>query len=211
MEIETALNATGINNYGLSEIIGPGVAAECHEAQDGLHIWEDHFYPEVIDPRTKEPLEAGKEGELVLTTLTKQAQPVIRYRTGDLTTLNYDECVCGRTMVRMDNVTGRTDDLLIVRGVNLYPSEIEHAVLDINGVAPYYRIDLYEEDNLDVMEFTVERAEGSSKDHSELRDDVLSRLQSVLSFTPDQLDLVNPGTIERTEVGKIQRVYDHRN
>ncbi|RKS78572.1 phenylacetate-CoA ligase [Haloarcula quadrata] len=211
MEIETALNATGINNYGLSEIIGPGVAAECHEAQDGLHIWEDHFYPEVIDPRTKEPLEAGKEGELVLTTLTKQAQPVIRYRTGDLTTLNYDECACGRTMVRMDNVTGRTDDLLIVRGVNLYPSEIEHAVLDINGVAPYYRIDLYEEDNLDVMELTVERAEGSSKDHSELRDDVLSRLQSVLSFTPDQLDLVNPGTIERTEVGKIQRVYDHRN
>ncbi|MDQ2074624.1 phenylacetate--CoA ligase PaaK [Haloarcula sp. H-GB4] len=210
-EIETALDATGINNYGLSEIIGPGVAAECHEAQDGLHIWEDHFYPEVIDPRTKEPLEEGKEGELVLTTLTKQAQPVIRYRTGDLTTLNYDECTCGRTMVRMDNVTGRTDDLLIVRGVNLYPSEIEHAVLDIDGVAPYYRIDLYEEDNLDVMELTVERAEASSKDHSELRDDVLSRLQSVLSFTPDQLDLVDPGTVERTEVGKIQRVYDHRN
>lgn len=209
-EIETALDATGINNYGLSEIIGPGVAAECHEAQDGLHIWEDHFYPEVIDPHTKEPLEEGKEGELVLTTLTKQAQPVIRYRTGDLTTLNYDRCACGRTTVRMDNVTGRTDDLLIVRGVNLYPSEIEHAVLDIDGVAPYYRIDLYEEDNLDVMELTVERAEASSKDHSELRDDVLSRLQSVLSFTPDQLDLVDPGTVERTEVGKIQRVYDHR-
>jgi phenylacetate-CoA ligase len=209
-EIEETLDATGINNYGLSEVIGPGVAAECHEAQDGLHIWEDNFYPEVIDPRTGEPVGEGEEGELVLTSLTKEALPVLRYRTGDLTTLTYDECECGRTMVRMDNVTGRSDDLLVVRGVNLYPSEIEHVVLDIDGVAPHYRIDLYKEGNLDVMELTIERDEGIERGDSELTDEILTRLQNVLSFTPDELELVEPGGIERTEVGKVQRVYDHR-
>ncbi|GAA0682480.1 phenylacetate--CoA ligase PaaK [Natronoarchaeum mannanilyticum] len=209
-EIEDALDATGINNYGLSEIIGPGVAAECHEAQDGLHVWEDHFYPEVVDPRTGEPVEDGEEGELVLTTLTKEALPVLRYRTGDLTTLNYEECECGRTMVRMDNVTGRTDDLLVVRGVNLYPSEIEHTVVDIDGVAPHYRIDLYQEDNLDVLELTIERAEEVDRSDEALREDILTRLENVLSFTPDELELVPAGGIERTEVGKVQRVYDHR-
>ncbi|MEF8787199.1 MAG: phenylacetate--CoA ligase PaaK [Haloarculaceae archaeon] len=209
-EIEETLDATGINNYGLSEVIGPGVAAECHEAQDGLHIWEDNFYPEVIDPRTGEPVGEGEEGELVLTSLTKEALPVLRYRTGDLTTLNYETCECGRTMVRMDNVTGRSDDLLVVRGVNLYPSEIEHVVLDIDGVAPHYRIDLYKEGSLDVMELTIERDEGIDRGDSELKDEILTRLQNVLSFTPDELELVEPGGIERTEVGKVQRVYDHR-
>jgi phenylacetate-CoA ligase len=209
-EIEAALDATGINNYGLSEIIGPGVAAECHEAQDGLHIWEDHYYPEVVDPQTGEPVEEGEEGELVLTTLTKEALPVLRYRTGDLTTLNYDECACGRTMVRMDNVTGRADDLLVVRGVNLYPSEIEHTIIDIEGVAPFYRIDLERDGNLDVMELTVERAEDVERSDEALREDILTRLENVLSFTPDELRLVDPGGIERTEVGKVQRVYDHR-
>ncbi|ELZ21419.1 phenylacetate--CoA ligase PaaK [Natrinema limicola] len=209
-EIEERLGATGINNYGLSEIIGPGVAAECHEAQDGLHVWEDHFYPEVVDPRTGEPVEEGEEGELVLTTLTKEALPVLRYRTGDLTTLNYDECECGRTMVRMDNVTGRTDELLIVRGVNLYPSEIEHIILDVAGVAPHYRIDLHKDGSLDVMELTIEKDEQSDRSENELRDVILSRLQNVLSFTPDDLELVEPGGIARTEVGKVQRVYDHR-
>jgi phenylacetate-CoA ligase len=209
-EIEAALDATGINNYGLSEIIGPGVAAECHEAQDGLHIWEDHFYPEVVDPRTGEPVDEGDEGELVLTTLTKEALPVLRYRTGDLTTLNYDECECGRTMVRMDNVTGRADDLLVVRGVNLYPSEIEHVILDIDGVAPHYRIDLYREGSLDVMELTIERDEEVERTDSALKDTILTRLENVLSFTPNELELVEPGGIARTEVGKVQRVYDHR-
>jgi len=209
-EIEERLGVNGIDIYGLSEIIGPGVSNECHEAQDGLHIWEDHFLPEVVDPRTGEPVEEGEEGELVLTTLTKEALPVLRYRTGDLTTLDYDECECGRTMVRMDNVTGRADDLLIVRGVNLYPSEIEHAVLDVDGVAPHYRIDLDREENLDVMELTVERAEDSDRGHTELREEILERLANVLSFTPDELTLVEPGGIARTEVGKVQRVYDHR-
>jgi phenylacetate-CoA ligase len=209
-EIEAALGATGINNYGLSEIIGPGVAAECHEAQDGLHIWEDHYYPEVVDPRTGEPVGEGEEGELVLTTLTKDALPVLRYRTGDLTTLHYEECACGRTMVRMENITGRADDLLVVRGVNLYPSEIEHTIVDIDGVAPHYRIELEREGNLDVMELTIELDEDVDRDEAELREIILRRLQNVLSFKPDELDLVEPGGIERTEVGKVQRVYDHR-
>ena len=209
-EIEERLNVDGIDIYGLSEIVGPGVSCECHEAQDGLHVWEDRFLPEVVDPRTGEPVEEGEEGELVLTTLSKEALPVLRYRTGDLTTLNYDECECGRTLVRMDNVTGRADDLLIVRGVNLYPSEIEHAILDIEGVAPHYRIDLRKEGSLDVMELTVEYTEDSERDEDELCEEILTRLQNVLGFTPDELALVPPGDIERTEVGKVQRVYDHR-
>ena len=210
VEIEARLGVEGIDIYGLSEIIGPGVSCECREAQDGLHIWEDHFYPEVVDPQTGEPLEAGAEGELVITTLTKEALPVLRYRTGDLTTLEYEECACGRTMVRMDNVTGRTDDLLIVRGVNLYPSEIEHTVLDIDGVAPHYRIDLYEEENLDVLELTIELAADSERDPEAVETEIRTRLKNVLAFTPDDLELVEPGSIGRTEVGKVQRVFDHR-
>jgi len=209
-EIEQRLDVTGIDLYGLSEIVGPGVSIECHEAQNGLHIWEDRFFPEVVDPQSGEPVGEGEEGELVLTTLSKEALPVLRYRTGDLTTLYYEECACGRTMVRMDNVTGRTDDLLIVRGVNLYPSQIEHTVLDIEGVAPHYRIDLYEEDNLDVMELTVEMAEDAEKSQDELHEEVLDELDSVLAFTPDDLEIVPPGSIARTEVGKVQRVFDHR-
>ncbi|ADB61752.1 phenylacetate-CoA ligase [Haloterrigena turkmenica DSM 5511] len=209
-EIEERLDATGIENYGLSELIGPGVAVECHEAQDGMHIWEDHFYPEVVDPRTGEVLPEGEEGELVLTSLTKEALPVLRYRTGDLTTLTTDECACGRTMVRMDGVTGRADDLIIVRGVNLYPSEIEAVVLEFEAVAPYYRIDLEREDNLDTLELTIELQEAFDGDRDRLRSEILERLQNALSFTPDELELVESGTLERTEVGKVKRVYDHR-
>jgi len=209
-EIEERLDVNGIDIYGLSEIIGPGVSNECHEVQEGLHVFEDHFYPEVVDPSTGEPLPEGEEGELVLTTLTKEALPVLRYRTGDLTTLNYEECDCGRTMVRMDNVTGRADDLIIVRGANVYPSEVEDVVLEFDGVEPQYRIDLYREDNLDRIEITVELAEGFAGDADALRDDILERLENVLVFTPDELDLVEYGSIERTEVGKVKRVYDHR-
>ena len=208
-EIEERLGAMAVENYGLSEIIGPGVAAECPQ-QNGLHIWEDHFYPEVIDPATGESLEEGEEGELVLTTLTKEALPVVRYRTGDLTTLNYDTCDCGRTAVRMSGVTGRTDDLLIVRGVNLYPSEIESVVLEFDAVAPHYRIDLGREDNLDRLELTVELSKDFDGSISDLRDRLIKRLRSVLSFTPDELRLVEPESIERSVVGKVQRVHDHR-
>jgi phenylacetate-CoA ligase len=209
-EIERRLDVNGIDLYGLSEIVGPGVSNECYEQQNGLHVWEDRFYPEVLDPATGEPVDEGEEGELVLTTLSKDALPVLRYRTGDLTTLDYDECECGRTMVRMDNVTGRTDDLLIVRGVNLYPSEIEDVVLEVDGIAPYYRIDLHERNNLDVMELTVELAEEFDGDTEPLHGTVQKRLENILAFTPDDLELVESGSIARTEVGKVQRVYDHR-
>ncbi|WP_049907657.1 phenylacetate--CoA ligase PaaK [Haloferax elongans] len=208
-EIEERLGVKGIDIYGLSEIVGPGVSIECEE-QNGLHIWEDYFYPEVVDPNTGDPVEEGEEGELVLTTLAKDALPVLRYRTGDLTTLNYDTCECGRTCVRMDNITGRADDLIIVRGVNFYPSEVESVVLEFDEIAPHYRIDIRREDNLDKLEITVELAEDFDGSRSDLTSRIQKRLSNVLSFTPDKLDLVEYGNIARTEVGKVQRVYDHR-
>ncbi|WP_115864354.1 phenylacetate--CoA ligase PaaK [Halorussus litoreus] len=209
-EIERALGVTAVDVYGLSEIIGPGVSIECEEAQDGLHVWEDHFYPEVVDPQTGEPLPEGEEGELVLTSLTKEALPVLRYRTGDITSLNYEKCDCGRTAVRMDNVTGRTDDLLIVRGVNVYPSQIEEVMLDLGDVAPHYRIDLYREDTLDTMEITVEHHEDFRGTPDDLREEIESELRDVLEVRPDEVEVVEPGEIERTEVGKVKRVFDHR-
>jgi phenylacetate-CoA ligase len=208
-EIEERLGATAVENYGLSEVIGPGVAVECL-AQDGMHIWEDHFYPEVVDPNTGERVAEGEEGELVLTSLTQEALPVIRYRTGDLTTLDSEPCDCGRTAVRMDSVTGRADDLLIVRGVNLYPSEVEDVVLEFDEVAPHYRIDLRREGNLDRLELTVELAEEFEGSVSDLRERIGTRLSNVLGLRPNELTLVDYGGIERTEVGKVQRVYDHR-
>ncbi|WP_255518313.1 MULTISPECIES: phenylacetate--CoA ligase PaaK [Haloferax] len=208
-EIEERLGVTGIDIYGLSEIVGPGVSIEC-EQQDGLHIWEDYFYPEIVDPTTGEPVEEGQEGELVLTTLSKQALPVLRYRTGDLTTLNYDTCECGRTAVRMDNITGRSDDLIIVRGVNFYPSEVESVVLEFEEVAPHYRIDISRENNLDTLKVTVEVVDDFDGSITNLKNRITERLSNVLSFTPDELNLVEYGNIARTEVGKVQRVYDHR-
>ncbi|WP_435349681.1 phenylacetate--CoA ligase PaaK [Haloarchaeobius sp. HRN-SO-5] len=209
-EIEEALDVTAVDVYGLSEIIGPGVSIECAEAQEGLHIWEDHFYPEVVDPKTGEVLDEGEEGELVITSLTKQAFPMIRYRTGDMTRLHYDTCECGRTCVRMDNVTGRADDLLIVRGVNVYPSQIEEVMVDMADVAPYYRIDLYREGNLDTMELTVEHDEHYDGSHADLETDIEEKLLDILEVKPDEVEVVGPGVIERTEVGKVKRVFDHR-
>ena len=211
-EIEQALDATVIDIYGLSEVIGPGVSIECHEAQGGLHVHEDHFYPEVIDPGTGEVLPEGEEGELVFTSLTKEAFPIVRYRTGDLSSLHYGECACGRTLVRMGNVTGRTDDLLIVRGVNVYPSQIESVVLDFEAVAPYYRIDLDTENGLDRIAITIELEEeiDGREDRADLRERIDERLRNVLSLSPDELRIVDPGELERTEVGKVKRVYDRR-
>ncbi|GAA0199709.1 phenylacetate--CoA ligase PaaK [Haladaptatus pallidirubidus] len=209
-EIEAALDVTAVDVYGLSEIIGPGVSIECADVQDGLHIWEDHFYPEIIDPTTGEPLPEGEEGELVITSLTKEALPVLRYRTGDMTNLNYEQCDCGRTMVRMGNVTGRADDLLIVRGVNVYPSQIEEVMVDLDAVAPHYRIDLTRDGNLDRMKITVEYHEQFEASPEELKAEIQARLGEVLDVTPEELEVVEPGAIERTEVGKVKRVYDHR-
>lgn len=209
-EIEEALDVTAIDIYGLSELIGPGVSIECAEAQEGLHIWEDHFYPEVIDRETGEPVEPGETGELVLTSLTKECLPVIRYRTGDVTHLIEESCDCGRTSVRMDNISGRVDDLLIVRGVNVYASAIEEVMVGMDEIAPQYRIDLYREDHLDVMEITVEHHEEFEGEREELADRVENRLNDVLNVTLDDLSVVPPGGIERQETGKIKRVFDHR-
>lgn len=209
-EIEERLDVTGVDVYGLSEMIGPGVSIECAEAQDGLHIWEDHFYPEIIDPETGEQLEEGEEGELVLTTLTKEGIPILRYRTGDITKLDSSECECGTETVRMDNITGRSDDLLIVRGVNVYPSEIESVILEFDEVAPYYRIDLRRDGSLDKLELTIERERDFDGKVTELRQRVFERLQNVLAFKPDEIFIADPGTLERTKTGKVKRVYDHR-
>jgi len=209
-EIERELGVKAIDIYGLSELVGPGVSVECDEVQEGLHVWEDHFYPEVVDPDTGEPLPEGEEGELVLTNLTAEALPAIRYRTGDITSLTDEECDCGRTMVRMDNLTGRVDDLLIVRGVNVYPSQIEAVVVDMGEMSGHYRIDLYREDNLDTMEITAERREEAQRSNEDLADEIDRRLRDVLDVTPDDVDVVDPGSIERTEVGKVKRVFDHR-
>ncbi|NEU57167.1 phenylacetate--CoA ligase PaaK [Halorussus sp. MSC15.2] len=209
-EIEEALDVTAVDVYGLSEIIGPGVSIECEEVQNGLHVWEDHFLPEVVDPGTGEVLPEGEEGELVLTTLTKEALPVLRYRTGDMTSLTYEECDCGRTVARMDNVTGRTDDLIIVRGVNVYPSQIEEVLVDIEDVAPHYRIDLYRRGSLDAMELTVEYHENYEGTHEELERRIRGKLEETLEVKPDEIEVVGPGVVERTEVGKVKRVFDHR-
>jgi phenylacetate-CoA ligase len=209
-EIEAALDVNAIDIYGLSEVIGPGVSVECVEAQEGLHVWEDHFYPEVVDPQTGDPVEPGERGELVLTSLTKEALPVLRYRTGDITRLHEETCECGRTARRMDNVTGRTDDLLIVRGVNVYASQIEEVMLELDAVAPHYRIDVRREDNLDRLEISVEHHEDFGGDAEKLRERIEETLDDVLAIHPDVVDVVDPGTIGRTEVGKVQRVYDHR-
>ena len=136
---------------------------------------------------------------------------MLRYRTGDMTALDYDTCECGRTMVRMDNVRGRADDLLIVRGVNVYPSQIEEVMVDLVDVAPHYRIDLYREGNLDTLELTVEHGPEFEGDHEDLADDIEARLKEVLDVKPDEVEVVGPGVIDRTEVGKVKRVYDHRN
>jgi len=209
-EIAAALDVDAIDIYGLSEIIGPGVSVECVEQQEGLHVWEDRFYPEVVEPQTGEPVAPGEEGELVLTTLTKEALPVLRYRTGDMTSLTRDICECGRVCARMDNVRGRSDDLLIVRGVNVYPSQIEEIILDFEEVAPHYRIDLYREGNLDELELTVELVESFDGDIDDLRDRIVSDLKSVLALTPDKVEIVQPGGIDRQETGKVKRVWDHR-
>jgi phenylacetate-CoA ligase len=209
-EIERELGVKAIDIYGLSELVGPGVSVECDEVQSGLHVWEDHFYPEVVDPETGEVLPEGEEGELVLTNLTSEALPAIRYRTGDITSLTFEECECGRTHARMDNVTGRVDDLLIVRGVNVYASQIEAVVVDLDDMSGHYRIDLDREDTLDTIEITAERREEAAPTNEELEAEIEARLERLLDITPDAVEVVDPGGIERTEVGKVKRVYDHR-
>lgn len=210
-EIENAWGLEAYDNYGLSEVIGPGVAGECR-FKKGLHISEDHFLVEVIDPETGVPVPPGKMGELVFTTLTKEAFPVIRYRTRDLSRLMLEPCACGRTTVRMEKVTGRTDDMLIIRGVNVFPSQIEEVLMGIPGLAPHYQIIVYKKGYLDEIEIHVELSqEGFSdryRDLAFLEEEVRGRLQATLSLGP-RVKLLEFGSLERT-TGKAQRVVDRR-
>jgi phenylacetate-CoA ligase len=210
-EIEKKLQIKAIDIYGLSEIIGPGVSFEC-EHQCGLHINEDHFIPEIIDPVTLQPVAEGEEGELVFTTITKEGLPLIRYRTRDLTSLNYEKCACGRTIVRMKKCTGRSDDMLIIRGVNVFPSQIESVLLEMSEVEPHYLLVVDREDNLDTLTVMVEVQEQFFSDEikqlQDLRKKITHKIQSTLGISVN-LKLVEPKTIERT-AGKAKRVIDNR-
>jgi phenylacetate-CoA ligase len=210
-EIETKLGIEAMDIYGLSEIIGPGVASECHEAQSGLHIWEDHFYAEVIDPDTRDVRRPGEVGELVLTTLTKEALPMLRYRTRDITRLVDEPCVCGRSHRRMMRVTGRSDDMLIIRGVNVYPSQIEALLVGFPGLAPHYQIVLTRDGPMDAMTVEVELAGGGSADNALLAKtagEVRAHLKAMVGVTCD-VALKAPGEIPRSQ-GKAVRVKDLR-
>lgn len=210
-KIEEAWGILALDQYGLSEIIGPGVSYECPQ-KNGLHINEDVFLPEVIDPQTGEPLPPGEKGELVLTTLTKKGMPVIRYRTRDITRLYYEPCGCGRTFVRMEKVTGRTDDMIIVKGVNVFPSQIEEVLMKVEGTLPHYLIVLTREKGLDVMEIWVEVEESIFADEmkrlEQMEEKIKSELESVLGLSA-KVKLVEPKTIERS-MGKAKRVVDKR-
>ncbi len=210
-DIEERLGITAINVYGLTEVIGPGVSVECpHKC--GMHIAEDHFLVETIDPESGEQLPYGKEGELVITTLTKEAQPVIRFRSRDIISLNPEPCQCGRTMARMSRVAGRSDDMLIVRGVNVFPSQIESVLLDVEGVEPHYLIvvDRQHAFKTDELEIWVEVSEQVFSDEMQKMEGLEKRLRSemdsVLGISA-RIKLVEPRTIERTE-GKAKRVVD---
>jgi len=211
-EIESKLGIKAIDIYGLSEIMGPGVSCEC-EHQAGMHINEDHFIPEIIDSVTLQPLPAGEIGELVFTTITKEGFPLIRYRTRDLTRLNYEKCACGRTLVRMEKCKGRSDDMLIIRGVNVFPSQIESVLLEMSETAPHYLLIVDREGNLDTLKVMVEVQEQFFSDEIKqleaLRKKITHKLQSILGISVD-VKLVEPKTIERT-AGKAKRVIDNRN
>jgi len=209
--IEAKLGIIATDNYGLSEVIGPGVSGEC-TYRDGHHVFEDHFIPEIIDPETGRRLPDGRRGELVLTSLTKEALPILRYRTRDLTALRPGMCPCGRTSIRMERVHGRTDDMIIVRGVNIFPSQVETALLEVEGTEPHYRITLEREGGLDTMMVEVEVNPSIFRDEMKgmvaLEEKIGDKLGNALGLRP-KVRLVEPKSITRSE-GKAKRVIDNR-
>ena len=224
-QIDNGLGVRCTNIYGLSEIIGPGVSNECVQARDGSHVNEDHFYPEILDPQTLEPVPEGKEGVLVLTTLTKEALPLLRYWTGDITSLRRAPCPCGRTLVRMQLIRGRTDDMLIVRGVNVYPSQVESVLARLPELAPHYRIIVTRDGTLDEVEVQAELGQilFAEVGASVISDDVVAadhrlhalqrRIAQLIHDTIGvsmQVTLLAPGQAPRSEGGKLNRVVDRR-
>jgi phenylacetate-CoA ligase len=211
VQVERGLGILAFNNYGLSEVIGPGVSGECG-ARAGMHVQEDHFIVECVDPETLEPVRDGETGELVFTTLTKEALPVLRYRTRDLASLDRRPCPCGRTGVRMSRVVGRSDDMLIVRGVNVFPSQVEEALLRVEGTAPHYLIEVSRPGTLDEAVVKVEVRPGDFRDEMremiELRDRIDREIHAVTGVRMS-VELVAPNTLERS-AGKARRVLDHR-
>ncbi|NMW19353.1 MAG: phenylacetate--CoA ligase [Chlorobiaceae bacterium] len=212
MQIEQVLGIKAYDIYGLTEIIGPGVSMEC-QFQHGMHIFEDHFIPEIINPDTCEVLPYGELGELVFTPATKEAMPLIRYRTRDLTRIHAEKCECGRTLVRMEKCVGRSDDMLIIRGVNVFPSQVESVLLEMSETKPHYLIVVDRENNLDIMEIQVEIEEEFFSDEVKelegLRQRIKANIASTLGISTS-IRLVEPGTIERS-MGKAKRVIDKRN
>ena len=206
-QIERELGLTAINFYGLSEIVGPGVSVECPQERNGLHVNEDHFLVEVVDPETGAPRAPGEDGELVFTTLTKEALPLVRYRTADIASLTLDPCPCGRTLARMSAVRGRRDDMLIIRGVNLYPSEIEHALMGVDGVAPHYQLVVDRPGDLDELTVHCEPAEDGI-DEAQLRARIAHALRAGTGISI-AVELLASGAIPRSE-GKAVRVVDRR-
>ena len=208
-DLEARLGLKAVDIYGLSEILGPGVACECYGAQSGLHGWEDHFLFETIDPETQQPLPMGSPGELVISTLTKEALPMIRYRTRDITRLSNEPCACGRAHVRIMRVTGRDDDMLVVRGVNVYPSQVEAVLVGFPGLAPHYQIVLTREGALDEMTIEVEPEPGFNGDRIRKAEEVVHHIKSLIGVTA-KVVLKAPGQVPRSQ-GKAVRVQDRRN
>jgi phenylacetate-CoA ligase len=225
-DVDAKLGVTSTNLYGLSEILGPGVSQECIEGRAGSHIWEDHFYPEVVDTETGAPIADGKEGVLIFTHLTREAMPLLRYWTGDITYLTHEPCVCGRTHVRMGPIRGRSDDMLIIRGINLYPTQVEEVLKGIHEVVPHYQIVVSRESTLDEVEVKVEVAEDVFRqitqeawseaileaDHHmrALRNRIQHEIKGAIGLNM-KVTLVLPGAIPRSEGGKLKRVVDLRN
>ncbi|WP_298654016.1 phenylacetate--CoA ligase [uncultured Proteiniphilum sp.] len=210
-EIEKLLHIKAYDIYGLSEVIGPGVSMEC-ECQCGNHVFEDHFIPEIIHPETLEVLPDGEMGELVFTTVSKEAMPLLRYRTRDLTRLHREKCDCGRTLVRMEKCLGRTDDMLIIRGVNVFPSQVESVLMEMSETSPHYQLIIRRENNLDTLEVLVEIDEknwsDSIRELEGIRRRIEHNIKSMLGISA-VIRLVEPNSIERSE-GKAKRIIDHR-
>ncbi|HKL00016.1 MAG TPA: phenylacetate--CoA ligase [Desulfotignum sp.] len=212
-ELEAKLHLKAVDIYGLSEIIGPGVSIECKEEQNGLHVFEDHFIVEVIDPDTEKVLPPGAEGELVFTSITKEAFPVIRYRTRDISSLNPTPCACGRTHIRMTKPAGRTDDMLIIRGVNVFPSQIESVLMETKKILPHYQLEVDRKDNLDTLTVKVEISEGLFSDDIKslqtMENRIAHDIKEILGVSA-RVMLVEPKAIQRSQ-GKAVRVIDKRN
>ena len=210
-DIERRLGIRACDIYGLSEIAGPGVACDC-EFKTGMHFQDDHFYPEIVDVDTLEPLPYGESGELVITTLTKEGMPLLRYRTRDIASLNADPCPCGRTTIKLNKITGRSDDMLIIRGVNVFPSQIESVLLNNKDIEPHYHINVDRVNNLDTMEIVVELSPHISIDQVDqievIRKKLAADMASALSVSA-KITLVSPGTVARSE-GKAKRITDNR-